>query len=98
MSLGIRYFFAFLIGFSFLTHAQSKKNEDAELLKMQIDNYLTQADFDMERGDYYNAKINYEYALDVAQKNDIRRSEAIIYTRIAKVQIAVEEPEKALVS
>lgn len=98
MSLRIRYFFAFLIGFSFLNHAQSKKTEDAELIKMQIDNYLTQADFDMERGDYYNSKINYEYALTLAQQNGNRKSEAIIYTRISKVQVAVEEPEKALVS
>ncbi|MEZ4854901.1 MAG: ATP-binding protein [Gelidibacter sp.] len=78
--------------------SQNTTDEDIDLLKMHIENYITQASFESDRGDYYNAKDHLEKALDIAKKIDDKKSEGIIYTKIAKVEFTVEEPENALVS
>ncbi|MCB0445815.1 MAG: hybrid sensor histidine kinase/response regulator, partial [Gelidibacter sp.] len=84
--------------FSLQVFSQNTTDEDIDLLKMHIENYITQASFESDRGDYYNAKDHLEKALDIAKKIDDKKSEGIIYTKIAKVEFTVEEPENALVS
>ncbi|MEO7282236.1 ATP-binding protein [Gelidibacter sp.] len=65
---------------------------------MRIQNYITQSGFETERGDYYNAKENLEKALTLAKQINDKKRQGSIYTKIAKVQFIVEEPENALVS
>ncbi|OUR94400.1 hybrid sensor histidine kinase/response regulator [Flavobacteriales bacterium 34_180_T64] len=92
------YIFAFLVFLSSISLAQNTADEDEDFLKMRIKNHITQAGFDSERGDYYNAKDNLEKALEIANKISDKKSEGSINTKIAKVQFIVEEPENALVS
>ena len=92
------YIFAFLVFLSSISLAQNDANEDEDFLKMRVKNHITQARFDSERGDYYNAKDNLEKALEIANKIGDKKSEGNINTKIAKVQFLVEEPENALVS
>lgn len=98
MSQTTYYIVAFLMCFSLQVFSQNTTDEDIDLLKMHIENYITQASFESDRGDYYNAKDHLEKALDIAKKIDDKKSEGIIYTKIAKVEFTVEEPENALVS
>lgn len=98
MSQTTHYIVAFLMCFSLQVFSQNTTDEDIDLLKMHIENYITQASFESDRGDYYNAKDHLEKALDIAKKIDDKKSEGIIYTKIAKVEFTVEEPENALVS
>lgn len=71
---------------------------DIDILKMRVENYISQSGFDTERGDYYNAKDNLEKALTIAKQIGDKESEGSIHTQIAKVQFIVEEPESALIS
>jgi len=92
------YIVAFLILLSVTLFSQNAADEDAEVLKMRVQNYITQSGFEMERGEYYNAKDNLDKALVIAHKIADKKTEGSIYTQIAKVQFIIEEPENALVS
>lgn len=83
---------------SSVVFGQKTNDSDVDLLKMRIESYITQAGFESERGDFYNAKDNLEKALEVANQIDDKKSKGTIYTKIAKVQFLVEEPENALIS
>ena len=92
------YIVTFLILFNLHTFAQTANSEDVDLLEMRIEGHITQASFDSNRGDYYNAKDNLEKALELAIKINSKKSQGIIHTKIARLQFTVEEPENALVS
>ncbi|MFK7781589.1 ATP-binding protein [Psychroserpens sp.] len=92
------YILAFLITLSTFVSAQVDAEEDVDILKMRIENLITQSNFDNERGDYFNAKDNLEKALTIAEKISDRKSEGEIHTKIAKLQFTVNEHENALVS
>ncbi|WP_027124411.1 ATP-binding protein [Gelidibacter mesophilus] len=92
------YIVAFFILISTVLCSQNSTVDDIDILKMRIENYVTQSGFEVERGDYYNAKDNLQKALDIAKKIGDKKKEGSIYTKIAKVQFLVEEPESALVS
>ncbi|MCB0382265.1 MAG: response regulator [Psychroserpens sp.] len=92
------YILAFLITISTFVSAQEDSEEDVDILKMRIENLVTQSTFDNERGDYFNAKDNLEKALSIAKKISDKKSEGEIHTKIAKLQFTVNEHENALVS
>jgi len=92
------YILAFLITLSTFVSAQVDTEEDVDILKMRIENLITQSNFDNERGDYFNAKDNLEKALVIAKKISDKKSEGEIHTKIAKLQFTVNEHENALVS
>ncbi|MBR9846852.1 MAG: response regulator [Algicola sp.] len=92
------YILAFLITLSTFVSAQEDSEEDIDILKMRIENLVTQSNFDNERGDYFNAKDNLEKALSIAEQISDRKSEGEIHTKIAKLQFTVNEHENALVS
>jgi hypothetical protein len=52
------YIVAFLICLYIPSSAQTGDDEDIELLRMNIENQITQAGFDIDRGNYFNAKYN----------------------------------------
>ena len=92
------YFIALFICLSSIGYAQNATNEDRDVLEMRIQNYISHSDLESERGDYYSANDNLEKALLLAQQIQDKEGQGIIHTKIAKLQYAVEEPEKALVS
>ncbi|MDT0558317.1 ATP-binding protein [Ichthyenterobacterium sp. W332] len=89
--------FAFLVSFVFSIHAQEPA-QDADVLKLRTSNFIDQAGFESQRGDYFKAEENLEKALDIAIKLDDKKSVGIIHTKIARLQYHILEPEKALVS
>ncbi len=92
------YIVAFFVVISSALFSQNSADEDIDILKMRIQNYITQSGFEAERGDYYNAKDNLGKALLIANKIGDKKSEGSIHTKIAKVQFIVDEPESALIS
>ncbi|MFC4723463.1 ATP-binding protein [Geojedonia litorea] len=92
------YIVAFLLGFSMLLSAQNGGEQDVDVLKMRIENQITQASFDMERGNYFNAKDNLEKALEIAIQINDKVEQGIIYAKIANLQFIVEETDNAIVS
>lgn len=92
------YIVAFFILICSTLYSQSTVDEDIDILKMRIQNHITQSGFETERGEFYNAQDNLEQALVIANKIGDKKSEGSIYTKIAKIQFIIEEPESALVS
>ena len=90
------YIFAFLVFLSTISLAQNTANEDVDLLKMRVQDHLSHANLDSERGDYYSAKDNLEKALTIANQINDRKNEGLIHTKIAKLQFIVEEQDKAI--
>ena len=66
--------------------------------RMKIENHVTKAGFESERGDYYNAQDNLKKALKIAQDIKDKKNEGIIHTEIGKLQFLIQEPNKALLS
>lgn len=91
------YILIFWVGFSVPLFAQSLKS-DLELKEIQLENHISLAEFDRERGDYSSSKNHLTKALEIAENLGERKTEGILYTRIAKIQFAIEETENALIS
>ena len=92
------YIVTFLIILSISSSAQNSGDEDRDLLQMQIQNQITQAGFDIERGNYFSAKDNLEKAMEIAVQIDDKKEQGIIYAKIANLQFIVEEKDNAIVS
>ena len=52
------YIVTFLVLFTSTLLSQSVMEEDIDILQMNIQNFMTQSSFEMERGDYFNANEN----------------------------------------
>ena len=87
-----------LLASSLLIYAQEADNQDSEILSMRIENYISQSNFDIERNDYLNTKANLQKALDIAVSTKNQKSEAIINTKLAQIQIALGDYNNALLS
>ncbi len=89
------YILAFLVGFPCLLSAQDEI-EDAEQLRLKMDNSITYAQFDAERGDYFNSKSKLNISLAIAIQIADRKSEGLINTKIGRLQLTVREYDNAL--
>lgn len=92
------YIVTFLFILSISSSAQKSGDEERDLLQMQIQNQITQAGFDIERGNYFSAKDNLEKAMEIAVQIDDKKEQGIIYAKIANLQFIVEEKDNAIVS
>lgn len=92
------YIVTFLVLSTSTLLSQSVMEEDIDILQMNIQNFMTQSSFEMERGDYFNANENLYKALELSKKIDDKKQQGIILTRIAKIQFIAENVEDALVS
>ena len=78
------YIVAFLFILSMSSSSQNTGNEDVDLLQMEIQNKVTQAGFDIDRGNYFNAKDNLQKALEIALKIDDKKEQGIIGNHIVE--------------
>ncbi|MEH6537894.1 MAG: ATP-binding protein [Psychroserpens sp.] len=92
------YIVAFLMCFSCAISAQTNNIEDIDVLKLRIQNTITQSGFDTERGDYFSAKDHLEKALELAVQIEDKKSQGIIYAKIGELQFTVNEFDKSLAS
>jgi len=80
-----------------LVHAQNE-NEDVESLRQKMTDDITYAQFDRERGDYFNARSKLENALAIAVKLEDRRKEGIIRSKIGGLEHTLKKYKQALAS
>jgi signal transduction histidine kinase/ActR/RegA family two-component response regulator len=92
------YIFVFLACFCSLISAQQANVEDKDMLALLLQEHIEQARIESDRGDYYNAKDNYDKALEIAVKIDDKSQQGTIHTKIAKVQFFVGEEDQAIIS
>lgn len=95
----IKYFiFVIIASVTVQINSQTITSEDIELMKLNLENLLTQSQFDGERGDYYSAKDNLNKALAISVELDDKQKAGVIHAKIAKIQFTVEEIDKAFLS
>ena len=78
--------------------AQGGYNEEQDKVAMNVQNLIEQARLESDRGDYFPAKDHLEKALQLAQSIDDRKTQGVIYTKLAKIEFLVEEPKQAIFS
>ncbi len=63
------YIYAFLMLLSFSVRSQNSVENDPEIIQNNIDYRITQAEYDIEHYDYYEAQKKLDEALEIAKKN-----------------------------
>ncbi|EGV44078.2 response regulator [Bizionia argentinensis JUB59] len=83
---------------SFCLSAQNDINKDNETIQINIDYKINQAQRNIESTDFFEAEKKLAEALVLAEKISTKKSIAIIYSKLGKLQYIIEEPDDALVS
>ncbi|TYA53338.1 response regulator [Formosa maritima] len=83
---------------SFSASSQSTIDEDEETIQNTINFRIDQAQQDIDKNAYYEAREKYNEALQLAIKIDNKKSIGIIYSKIGKLQYIIEEPDEAIKS
>ena len=79
-------------------YAQNTVNDDPETISNQITYYITQAQSEVDNGNYFIAQKKLDEALEIAKKADDKRNIGLIYSRIGKLHYLLEEQDQALVA
>lgn len=90
--------FVIITSFSVLIQSQNIVNEDIEVLKLNLENLMSQSDLEIDRGDYYNAKENLTKALEIAGQLEDLQTQGVLHTKIARIEYTVEDTDKAFLS
>lgn len=90
--------FVCLVCFCNLIFAQDIGIEDKDMLAMRLQERMSQAKIESNRGDYHDALENLNTALDFAKKLEDEKNQGIIHTKIAKLRYIVGETDSAYVS
>ncbi len=78
--------------------AQKAIDEDPELVQNNINYRIAQSQTELENYNYYKAKKNLDEALELAEKADIKKSIGVIYAIKGRLELILEEEEKAIKS
>ena len=88
------FFLYFLVNIEAVSQSQSDEESPKEILQKNLD----LAELLIERGDYEYAKSKFEKALDIAIALDKKKSQGVIYNKIAKLQYLLNRPDEAILS
>lgn len=95
----IRYYiYAFLMLISFSVSSQNSVENDPEIIQNNIDYRITQAKYDIENYDYFEAQKKLDEALEIASNANNKKSEGIIHAIKGKLQLIIEEEDNAIQS
>jgi len=92
------HIFVFLACFSSLLFAQQGVVEDADMLALRLQERVSQAKIETDRGDYYNALNNLDKALEISKTIEDVISQGTILTKMARVRYLVGETDKGNVA
>ncbi|GAA3564475.1 ATP-binding response regulator [Snuella lapsa] len=92
------YIVAFLMLLSFSVPSQNSIDEDPEILQNNIDYRIAQSHSELEKYNYYKAEKHLNEALNLAQKLEDKKSTGIVYSNKGKLQLIIEEDNKAIKS
>ncbi|WP_034044371.1 ATP-binding protein [Wocania ichthyoenteri] len=92
------YIYAFLMLISFSLYSQNTIENDPEIIQNNIDYRITQAKYDIESYDYYEAQKKLDEALEIAINANNKKSEGIIYAIKGELQLIIEEEDNAIKS
>ncbi|WP_445735506.1 ATP-binding protein [Mariniflexile sp.] len=92
------YIYIIIMLFSISLSSQTTIDNDPELLQNSIDYRISQSQTELENFNYYKAQKNLDEALDLAEKADNKKSIGIIYATKGKLQLLIEEEDRAIKS
>lgn len=92
------YICAIILLLSLSASSQTSFDEDVETIQNTINFRIDQAQLDIDKNAYYEAREKYDEALQLAIKIDNKKSIGIIYSKIGKLQYIIEEPDEAIKS
>lgn len=92
------YILAVLLALGPTFFAQNSINQDPEAVSNRVKYYVSQAQIDVDGGNYFSALKKLEEALTASKSIDDKVNTSQIYTKIGKVYYLLEENDKALVS
>ena len=96
MSQGKQLILALSLLFCVSVFSQQNATEDVQGLAQNITFHIGQAEFDVERGNFFIAEENLQKALDFAIQIDDKKSQGRIYTKMAKIHFTLSKYDKAL--
>ncbi len=79
-------------------YSQNSISEDPEILQNNIDYSISQSEKDIANYNYFEAQKKLDEALDIAEKGHIKKSIGFIYTLKGKLELIIEEQDKAIQS
>ncbi|MEM1001866.1 MAG: hybrid sensor histidine kinase/response regulator, partial [Bacteroidota bacterium] len=89
-------FFAAILTLALPFYAQEAYSEETDRISMEVQNRIEQARLETDRGDYYPAKDNLKKALELSESIDDKKTQGTIYTKLAKLEFLIEEPNQAV--
>ncbi|MBU2950287.1 response regulator [Tamlana agarivorans] len=78
--------------------AQTKIEQDPEIVQNNINYRITQSQTELESYHYYNAQKNLDEALELAEKAGNKKSAGVIYALKGRLQLIIQQEDKALKS
>ncbi|WP_372753937.1 ATP-binding protein [Mariniflexile sp.] len=92
------YIYIILMLFSMSVASQNTVKDDPELLQNSIDYHISQSQTELENLNYLDAQKNLDEALALAEQSDNKKSIGIIYAIKGRLQLTIEDNEKAIKS
>ena len=92
------YIYVILMLISFSVYSQNSVENDPEIIQNNIDYRITQAKYDIDNYDYFEAQKKLDEALEIASNSNNKKSEGIIYAIKGELQLIIEEEDNAIQS
>ena len=98
MSQIINYISVLILLIGINLSAQNSISEDPEIQQNNIDYHVSQAEEDIDNFSYFEAQEKLDEALKIAELADNKKRIGFIYTLKGKLQLIIEEDDKAIQS
>ncbi|GAA4886216.1 ATP-binding protein [Flaviramulus aquimarinus] len=92
------YIYIIAILFSLSVSSQKSIDDDPEIVQNNINYRIAQSQTELENYNYYKAQKNLDEALELAEKSGNKKSIGLIYTIKGRLQLIIEEEDKAIKS
>ncbi len=92
------YIYLITLLLSFSISSQNQIDDDPEMQQNSINYHIEKSQTELEKFNYYEAQKNLNAALKLAEKSDNKESIGVIYTIKGKLQLVIEEEDKAIKS
>jgi signal transduction histidine kinase/CheY-like chemotaxis protein/outer membrane protein assembly factor BamD (BamD/ComL family) len=89
------YIFVFLVLIASQIYPQNTIEEDATLKQNEVEVVVNKAEKEIQNGNFYNAIKTFKQALLILENIENKKGQAIILSKIAKLQYNIEEPKNA---
>ncbi|MEP1488677.1 MAG: ATP-binding protein [Algibacter sp.] len=98
MSQITKYISVLLLLITLNLSSQNSISEDPEIVQNNIDYHISEAEKDIDNFSYFEAQKKLDEALNIAVSGNIKKSIGFIYTLKGKLQLIIEEEDKAIQS